>query len=114
MELNYIRAGDYFVPDLTIPEAPVVGKYGRLFLRSLRERSETQYVWLFLSGRLTPLAEALDREAGERMEFLVGKMAAAQGVTEALKAADQMAWVGAMNSIRAAAEEIVLREIVYA
>lgn len=114
MELSYTAVGDYELPDLAVPEAPKVGKYGRMYLRYLREQRDGIYTGLLFSGKLKSTAEQVDRDAEKLMQRLVRDMAKAQSVTEALKAADQMAWVGAMNNIRAAAEEIVLREVVFA
>lgn len=113
-DLAYRPVGDYELPNLTVPESPRVGKYGRMYLRHLWEQRGATYTGLLLTGRLKESAEAVDREAGAMAERLVRDMAAAQGVAEGLKATDQMAWVGAMNNIRSAAEEIVLQELVYA
>lgn len=113
MELEYQNVGDYLLPELTAPQAPKIGKYGMLRRSYLREHRDSIYTGLLLSGRLNRHLEDADKQANELMNLLTKQMAAAQGVNEALKAADQMAWVGRMNSIRAAAEETVFREIVY-
>lgn len=101
-------------PGLLPPEedAPTYGKYGRMRLTYLREHHEGIYTGLLLSGKLNAHLNEIDETAHARMELLTKQMAAAQGVTEELKARDQMAWVGAMNNIRSAAEEIVCTELI--
>ena len=102
-------------PNLLPPaeDEPHYGKHGRLRLTYLKEHHEGLYIGLLLSGKLNAQLNEIDDTANARMELLIKQMAKAQGVTEALKARDQMAWVGAMNNIRNAAEEIVLSEIIY-
>ena len=103
-------------PDLLPPEedAPTYGKYGRLRLTYLREHHEGLYTGLLLSGKLNAHLNEIDEAAHSKMELITKQMAAAQGITENLKARDQMAWVGAMNNIRNAAEEIIFSELIYA
>ena len=113
MELTYRVEGDYLLPNLTMPEAPKLGKYGMLRRSFLRERRNGIYTGLFISGRLNTHLEEVDKQANEMLERLTEQMSKAEGVTEDLKASDQMKWVGLMNNIRAGAEEVVLREIVY-
>ena len=113
MELTYRQEGDYLLPNLSVPEAPRVGKYGMLRRTYLRQHRNGLYTGMQLTGRLDAHLEEIDRQASEMMTRLMARMASEQGVTEALKAQDQMKWVGLMNSIRAAAEEMVLRELVY-
>ena len=113
MELTYRQEGDYLLPNLSVPEAPRVGKYGMLRRTYLRQHRNGLYTGMQLTGRLDAHLEEIDRQASEMMTRLMARMASEQGVTEALKAQDQMTWVGLMNSIRAAAEEMVLRELVY-
>lgn len=100
-------------PDLLPPEedAPTYGKYGRLRLTYLREHHENLYTGLLLSGKLNAHLNEIDETAHARMELLTRQMAAAQGITDELKARDQMAWVGAMNNLRNAAEEIIITEL---
>lgn len=102
-------------PDLLPPEedAPTYGKYGRMRCTYLREHHEGLYPGLLLSGKLNAYLNEIDETAHARMELLTKQMAASQGVTEELKTRDQMAWVGAMNNIRSAAEEIVCTELIY-
>lgn len=104
-----------YYPDLLPPEddAPTYGKYGRMRLTYLKEHHEGIYTGLLLSGKLNTHLNEIDKAAHSRMELLTKQMAAAQGVTEELKARDQMAWVGAMNNIRDMAEKIVLDNLIY-
>ena len=112
MKLTYHRNGDYLLPDLGLTEAEQrpLGKYGRMRLRYLEEHRPGLYTRLLLSGTLMEHPQEIDSTCQERLEQLTRQMQAQEGVTEALKAENQMAWVGAMNSIRAAAEEIVRSE----
>ena len=109
--LNYTLVGDYYLPDLTLPEEHrPIGKWGRLHRKYLEEHHSIRYNCLVLSGRLwTVLAE----QAQSRMEYIVERLRASECVTEGMKEADPMAWVRAMNSIQNRAEEIVLRELIY-
>ena len=113
MNINYIRVGDYFIPDLTLPEEiRPIGKWGRMH-RDLREHKPIQYNCLLLSGELWTYLADLNEQAQDRLERMIDQMKMAEGVTEELKAADPMAWVGAMNNIRNRAEEIILQELIY-
>ena len=114
LELTYHWEGDYLIPDLDPPEAPRIGKYGTMRHNFLRDYHRGVFDGMLLTDRLNAHLEEVDREANEMMEQLTTQMAKAEGVTEQLKAADQMAWVGAMNNIRARAEEIVLNDLIYA
>ena len=113
---TYTQVGDVLLPDLTIGEEEQrpIGKYGRMRKRYLKEQHPVIFSELLLTGKLYPHLLEIDEACEGRMELLVLQMAKSEGVTEALKAADQMAWVGKMNSIRNRAEEIVLHELVYA
>lgn len=115
MDITYTQHGDFMLPDLVLPkeEPPTYGKYGRMRRSYLKTHRKGTYVTLLTSGKLTHHLNEIDREAREMLNRLVKQMAQAQGVTEQLKATDQMAWVGAMNNIRNAAEEVVLAEIIY-
>ena len=114
LELTYHWAGDYLIPDLDPPEAPRIGKYGTMRHNYLRDYHTGVFDGMLLSGKLNAHLEEVDREANEMMERLTAQMAQREGVTEALKARDQMAWVRAMNSIINCAEEIVLHDLIYA
>ena len=113
-ELTYHWEGDYLVPDLDPPETPTIGKFGTMHHDFLRNHHRGIFDGMLLSGTLNAHLEEIDRQANEMMERLTAQMVQAEGVTEQFKAADQMAWVGAMNNIKARAEEIVLNELVYA
>ena len=89
------------------------GRYGRMHLQYLKQDRPVLYIALVTSGSLWPYLEELNCQAQKRMECLTSQMAAREDVTEALKAADPMAWVGKMENIRSRAEEIVLRELIY-
>lgn len=115
MKLTYHRCGDYLLPDLTIPDEPVVlGKYSRMRKTYLKEHKPILYNVLLLSGKLTEHLIGVDAECRERLETLLSQMMRQEGVDEALKARDQMEWVRRMNSIQNRAEEILLNELVYA
>ena len=90
-----------------------LGRYGRLRLKYLKEHRRVLYINLLTSGELTQHQNEVDQQAREMLELLVKQMAQAQGITEQLKAEDQIAWVGAMNNIRNAAEEVVMQEVVF-
>ena len=113
MELTYTTRGDYLLPDLSVPESPKIGKYGMLRRSYLREHRDGIYTGMLLSGKLNGHLEEIDRTANEMMNRLTAELAKAQGVTESLKASNQMKWVGLMNNIRHQAEEIVMTELVY-
>ena len=112
---TYTQVGDVLLPDLfigTAEERPI-GKYGRRRKRYLKEQYPLIYSELLLSGKLYPHLLEIDEACEGRLELLILQMAKNEGVTEALKASDQMEWVRRMNSIRNRAEEIVLHELVY-
>ena len=111
---TYRQVGDYLIPDIELPERNYeIGKYGRMRRRYLKEYRKIQYTTMILEGTLYDHLEKFDRTCNERMETMVAAMKKQQGITEELKTRDQLAWVGAMNNIRNAAEEIILREFVY-
>lgn len=113
MELTYTTRGDYLLPDLNVPESPKIGKYGMLRRSYLREHRDGIYTGMLLSGKLNGHLEEIDRTASEMMNRLTTELAKAQGVTESLKASNQMKWVDLMNNIRNQAEEIVMAELIY-
>ena len=115
MEMQYIRMGDYFIPDLELPqESRPIGRWGRMRREYLREYKPIQYNCLLLSGKLWTYLADLNEQAQDRLERMIDQMKATEGITEALKATDPMAWVQRMNNIRARAEEIVREELIYA
>ena len=111
---TYPQEGDYLIPNLTPPPSPHIGIWGLRRKNYLLKNREPIYTGLLLSGKLNAHLEEVDQQAEEMLLRLVDQMARAEGVTEQLKATDQMAWVGAMNNIRARAEEVVFAELVYA
>ena len=114
MEMQYIRAGDYFIPDLEPPEEPrPIGKWGRMRREYLKEHKPIQYNCLLLSGKLWTHLADLNEQAQDRLDRIIEQMKTAEGITEDLKANDPMAWVGAMNNIRNRAEEIILQKLIY-
>ena len=113
MELTYRKEGDYLLPNIQAPEAPKIGKYGMLRHTFLRRYRKTMLSGLQLNGKLNEHLEQIDRQANEMMEAMMSEIAKSQGVNEELKASNQMKWVKMMNSIRASAEETVLKDIVY-
>ena len=112
--IEYVRNGEYYIPNLTVPDNKVynIGKYGRLHSIFIKENRPCLYSMKMLNGTWLAYLEEIDSAAKEMVDKLVKDMAVKQGITEELKAKDQMAWVGAMNSIKHSAEEIVLREFV--
>ena len=112
---TYIRHGDYLIPCLTLPEEEqrFIGVWGQRHLRYLKEYSRSVYLNLLTSGRLNDYLADIEEQAQERFERIVEQMKLTRGITEQLKAENQMEWVARMNNIQACAREIVDREIVY-
>ena len=114
MKMDYTLAGDYYIPNLELPqESRPMGKWGRMHRRYLETHHPIRYNQLILSGTLWTYLADLNEQAQARMETLIAQMKTAEGVTERLKAADPMALVQRMNNIRARAEEVVRDEIIY-
>ena len=114
MNINYIRCGDYLIPDFAIAlETESLGKYGRMRHTYLREHCPGLYQQFVLSGRLRAHLLDIDQTCRDRIERITNRMAAAEGVNEQMKASSQLGWISRMNSIRACAEETVLSEIIY-
>ena len=112
--LEYTLVGDYFLPNLALTEElRPIGKWGRLHREYLKQEHPILFESLILNGRLWTYLADLNEQAQERILLITEQMKAAEGVTEDLKASDPMTWVGAMNSIRNRAEEIVLHELIY-
>ena len=113
---TYRQVGDYFIPNITLPDDGEyqIGKYGRMRRSYLKEYRKILYNNYVLKGTLFKHLAEIDQACNERIETIVSAMAKQEGVTESLKAADQMEWVRRKNSIRNRAEEIVLTELVYA
>ena len=113
---TYRQVGDYFIPNITLPDDGEyqIGKYGRMRRSYLKEYRKTLYNNYVLEGTLFKHLAEIDQACNERIENIISAMAKQEGVTEALKATNQMEWVRYMNSIRNRAEEIILTELVYA
>ena len=114
MNINDIRVGDYFIPDLTLPEEiRPMGKWGRMHRDYLREHKPIQYNCLLLSGKLWTYLADLNEQSQTRLARVIDQMKVAEGITEALKASDPMAWVQRMNNIRTRAEEVIREELIF-
>ena len=112
--LSYTLCGDYYLPDLVLnEEEPTYGKYGMLRKQFLKEHRSARYQYMLLTGKLNEHLNQIDQEVREQVETLMEQMIEKQGVTEELKAQDQMKWVRLMNNIKASAEEIILKNMVY-
>lgn len=115
MTIQYLESGDYYLPNLVLEDTEVqpIGKYGRMRKRYLKEHRPVLYTNMLVTGKLDRHLAEIDMACEEQMQLLIKQMAQRNGVTEALKATDQMEWVRRMNSIRSRAEETVLSELVY-
>ena len=111
--LWYELHGDYYLPCLTVPESKPVGVWGRRYRTYMKENRNPIYTAMLLAGTLENHVAEIDRQAEEMLDRLVTQMVEREGITEHLKASDQMAWVKAMNNIRARAEEILCTELIY-
>ena len=114
MKITYTRVGDYYRPNLVAQESPKVGRWGMLRHSYLRKYHDGLYTGMLMKGTLNPHLEGIDRQAQEMEQRLISQLAQQEGVTEQLKADNQMEWVARMNSIRHRADEIVLNELIYA
>ena len=113
--LTYTEVGDYYIPDLAMDDQPdkEIGIYGRMRERYLEERHPGRYSYMLLHGKLVPHLLEIDMAAQHYLDTMIPRMAADAGVTEKLKASDQMAWVGRMNAIHAQVEEIIRKDLIY-
>ena len=114
--LDYTLVNDYYLPNLTVAaptEQHPTGRWGRLHKRYLKEHHPIRYNQLLLSGELGSYLAKLDKQAEEQLALIIRQMQEAEGVTEALKAANQLEWVRRMNSIRNRAEEIIKSELIF-
>ena len=113
-DMNYVLAGDYYIPDLKLPdEERTIGKYGRMHRDYLEEHHPLRFNHLVLEGQLWTYLADLNEQAQRRLQLIIRQMQETESVNEELKAYDQLAWVRAMNNIHNRAEEIILRELVY-
>ena len=114
MEMQYIRVGDYFIPDLELPEETrPIGKWGRMRREYLKEHKPIQYNCLLLSGNLWTYLADMNQQAQDGLERMIEQMKTAEGIMEALKASDPMAWVQRMNNIHARAEDVIREKLIY-
>ena len=114
--LDYTLVNDYYLPNLTATapaERNPTGRWGRLHKRYLKEQHPVRYNQLLLSGELASYLASLDKQADEQLSLIIRQMQDAEGVTEALKAENQLEWVRQMNSIRSRAEEIIKTELIF-
>ena len=114
MEITYTRKGDLLYPDLTLPPQPSgdIGRFGRMRKKFLKEHQKDTFALLLMENRLTEHLIEIDRQAMEMIDTITEQTAKSLGVTEELKARDQLEWIRMMNELRAAAEQQVIREIV--
>lgn len=113
-DIDYILIGDYYIPDLKLPEENrPIGRYGRLHREYLKQEHPARYSSLILTGKLWTYLADLNEQAEERLDLIIEQMKAAEEVTEELKARNQLEWVGRMNNIRSRAEEIINSELIY-
>ena len=114
MNIEYIHSGDYFIPDLKLPEETrPIGKWGSMHRGYLKEHHPIRFNNLVLSGNLWTYLADLNEQAQQRMETPIVQMQSAEGITEALKAADPLGWTQCMNNITARAEEIIREELIH-
>lgn len=114
MTLTYTQSGDYLIPNIVLEHTNItIGRYGRMRREYLKEHRPILYSDLILSEELFPHLQEIEQTAQRRMDTLIPQLKAQRGVTEALKASDQMRWVQEMNAIRHEAEEIILSELIY-
>ena len=115
-QITYTKQGDYWLPNLLPPQEPQIplGKYALMRRRFLQQSRKVTYTNLLTTGQLHSHLMEIEQTARNRIEQIVSQMAQAEGVTEELKASDQMKWVGLMNNFRTAAEEQILQELIYA
>ena len=111
--LNYMKTGDYSIPNLRLSETPEIGKYGRMRKKYLKEHRPVLYNRLLLTEKLYPHLAEIDQTANRRFEQLMDELKRLSGVTEELKATDPMRWIGLMNTLKSQAEEMILSELIY-
>ena len=112
---TYRVKNGHFIPDITLPEQTdyQIGKYGRMHLNYIKQHRRGMYTTLLTEGKLNARLHEIDIEANEMLETIIPRLSTERGVDEDLKARDTLRWVAEMNNIKASAEEIVLREVVY-
>ena len=113
MEITYTLVGDYYRPNLIAPESPKVGRWGMLRFNYLRKHRESLYTIMLMENTLNPHLEEIDRQAQEMEQQIISQLAQQEGVTEQLKADNQMEWVGRMSNLRSAVTETVNAEVIF-
>ena len=115
MDITYTKHGDYYYPNLALPPQPTgdIGRFGRMRKKYLKEHQPDTFALMLMENTLTQYLINIDREANEQIDLITSRIAQVEGVTEDLKARDQLGWIQAMNSCRARAEEIVLNELIF-
>ena len=113
MKLTYHWEGDYLIPDLIAPESPKIGIWGERRRQFLRKHQRPVYDAMLMNGTLNAHLEGIDHSAEEMMDRVTAQLAEREGITESLKAAEQMTWVQKMNSIQNCAEEIIMSNLIY-
>ena len=114
MKITYTKHGDYYYPDLELPPQPTgdIGRFGRMRKKFLKEHQPDTFALMLMENTLTEHLIEIDRQANEQIDLITSQLVRAEGVTEELKARNQLEWIRAMNSCRARAEAQVIREIV--
>ena len=112
---TYHEENGHLIPDVTLPEQTdyQIGKYGRMHLDYIKQHRRGRYTTLLTEGKLNTRLHEIDLEANEMLETIIPRLVAERGIDEDLKAHDMLRWVAEMNNIKASAEEIVLREVIY-
>ena len=112
---TYCEANGHLIPDIVLPEQTdyQIGKYGRMHLDYIKQHRRGRYTTLLTEGKLNARLHDIDLEANEMLETIIPRLAAERGIDEDLKARDMLCWVAEMNNIKASADEIVLREVIY-
>ena len=113
-EMNYIRCSDYYIPDIRLPEENrPIGRWGRMHKDYIKDNNPIRFNDLCLRGELWTYLADLNEQAQNRLDCIIAQIKETEGVTEELKAKDQLAWVGHMNSIRHRAEEVIRSEMIF-
>ena len=113
MDITYTKHGDYYYPDLVLPPQPTgdIGRFGRMRKKYLNEHQPDTFALMLMENTLTQHLIDIDQQANEQIDLITSQLAQAEGVTEDLKARNQLGWIQAMNSCRTRAEEQVIREL---
>ena len=112
---TYREENGHLIPDVTLPKQTdyQIGKYGRMYLDYIKQHRRGRYTTLLTEGKLNTRLHEIDLEANEMLESIIPHLATERGIDENLKARDMLRWVAEMNNVKASAEEIVLREVIY-